>query len=368
VKRGNSWRARVNLPDGKQANRSFRTKAEADRWQAEMKADLARGTYIDPRGPKSRFEDYAGEWLRSQVHRPATASLIASHFRNHIYPTFGARQIGTIRPSDVQAWVKGRSDVLAPATVRLVYSYLASVFRSAVRNRDLGTSPCDGIVLPKVEKRRVEPMAVQSVHEVAAAVPAHYRAAVLLAAGTGMRQGEVFGLTLSHVDFLRRTVRVEQQLLTPNRGPASLGPPKTSSSRRTVPLPQVVVDELARHLERFPVRHPWGLVFTTETGKPVRRTAAAEMFRAATRAARLDGPTWHDLRHFYASLLIRHGESVKVVQARLGHASASETLDTYSHLWPDSEDRTRAAIDGALALGTDEAGSNPGPDQAIGVR
>jgi integrase len=56
----------------------------------------------------------------------------------------------------------------------------------------------------------------------------------------------------------------------------------------------------------------------------------------------------HDLRHFYASLLIRHGESVKVVQARLGHATAAETLDTYSHLWPDSEDTTRAAVDSAF--------------------
>ena len=56
----------------------------------------------------------------------------------------------------------------------------------------------------------------------------------------------------------------------------------------------------------------------------------------------------HALRHFYASLLIRHGESVKTVQARLGHASAAETLDTYSHLWPDSDDRTRAAVDSVL--------------------
>ncbi len=55
----------------------------------------------------------------------------------------------------------------------------------------------------------------------------------------------------------------------------------------------------------------------------------------------LGGVTMHSLRHFYASLLIRHGESVTTVQARLGHASAAETLDTYSHLWPDSDDRTR---------------------------
>ncbi|MGD0286122.1 MAG: tyrosine-type recombinase/integrase, partial [Acidimicrobiales bacterium] len=73
---------------------------------------------------------------------------------------------------------------------------------------------------------------------------------------------------------------------------------------------------------------------------------------AADRSDARPGARFHDLRHYYASLLIRHGESVKTVQARLGHANASETLDTYSHLWPDSEDRTRRAIDDVLAGST----------------
>lgn len=58
--------------------------------------------------------------------------------------------------------------------------------------------------------------------------------------------------------------------------------------------------------------------------------------------------TFHDLRHYYASLLIRHGESVVTVQKRLGHKTPEETLRTYLHLWPDSEDRTRAAVDSVL--------------------
>ena len=62
-----------------------------------------------------------------------------------------------------------------------------------------------------------------------------------------------------------------------------------------------------------------------------------------------DGTGFHAIRHYYASLLIRHGESVKVVQSRLGHASAKETLDTYGHLWPDSDDRTRQAVDLVLS-------------------
>jgi integrase len=72
------------------------------------------------------------------------------------------------------------------------------------------------------------------------------------------------------------------------------------------------------------------------------------VWRPAVKGAGLSGVTRHSLRHFYASLLIRHGESVKTVQARLGQPSAAETLDTYSHLWPDSDDRTRAAVDSVL--------------------
>ena len=91
------------------------------------------------------------------------------------------------------------------------------------------------------------------------------------------------------------------------------------------------------------------LVFTTPRGESIRRSRFGEVWRRALEVADVPlGTTFHSLRHYYASLLIRHGESVKVVQERLGHASAAETLDTYSHLWPDSQDRTRQAIDDVL--------------------
>ncbi len=82
----------------------------------------------------------------------------------------------------------------------------------------------------------------------------------------------------------------------------------------------------------------------------MRRQLAAATWRAGADRASLPATTgWHELRHFYASLLIAAGESVKVVQSRLGHATADETLNTYSHLWPDTEDRSRTAVDVGLA-------------------
>ena len=99
---------------------------------------------------------------------------------------------------------------------------------------------------------------------------------------------------------------------------------------------------------------PDGLAFRL-SGKPITRSVFGHKWRTAVKAAGLPvGTGFHALRHYYASLLIRHGESVKTVQSRLGHASAVETLDTYSHLWPDSDDRTRDAIDSVLGFPADQ--------------
>lgn len=98
-------------------------------------------------------------------------------------------------------------------------------------------------------------------------------------------------------------------------------------------------------------------------GAPLRRQAVERAFRRAVKAAGLpEGTTPHDLRHYYAALLIRHGESVKVVQARLGHATAGETLDTYAHLWPDAEDTTRDAIDSVLGAPADSVRTETGTE------
>jgi integrase len=109
----------------------------------------------------------------------------------------------------------------------------------------------------------------------------------------------------------------------------------------------VLVDGLAAHLQQYPTE-PEGFVFRTLDGEPIRRTRFNEAWNRAVADAGLPGqPHFHDLRHTYASLLIQAGESVKVVSARLGHASAVETLETYAHLWPDSDEHTVTVLDAA---------------------
>jgi integrase len=347
-----TWQARWRDPDGRQRKRTFARKSDAERFLTGIESDKLRGAYIAPDAGRVTFGECACQWAAIQHHRPMTVDQVERHLRLYILPSLGHRPVAAVRPSEVQALVKGLSERLAPSTVTVVYKRVTAIFAAAVRDRRIAASPCVGITLPRRHKPKVEPLATDAVHALVDAMPGRYKALVMLAAGTGLRQGECFGLDLAHVDFLRRQVHVTQQLVSVPRRPAYLGPPKTEASIRTVPLPTVVGEGLAAHVGAYPPGQ-WQLVFTTPTGAPIYRGGpwAQAWGQAVRRAGLKPGTRFHDLRHYFASLLVHHGESVKVVQARLGHASASETLDTYSHLWPDSEDRTREAVDLALGAG-----------------
>ena len=190
-------------------------------------------------------------------------------------------------PSDIQSVVKKLSLDLAPATVGVVHRILAGIFKAAVRDRRIVASPCEGTKLPKVHRQPIEPMTLEAVEALTEAMPERYRALITLAAGTGLRQGELFGLTVDRIDFLRRQLTVDRQLVAmPNRAPY-LAPPKTQASVRVVPLPQVVIDALAAHLATWPAD---GFVFTSELGDPLRRTAFSErVWRPALKRGGLSG-------------------------------------------------------------------------------
>lgn len=329
----------------------FVRKGDAVRHLAEVEHRKMTGGYVDPAAGKITFRSYAEQWRTAQVHRPGTAQSVEQHLRRHVYPRLGRRPIAAIRPSEVQAMVTRLSASLAPSTVAVVYGRVAAVFRAAVHDRVITFSPCVDVRLPsKPPQQALKVLSTDQVMAIADAVPARYRALVLTGAGIGLRLGELAGLALDRIDFLRRHVKVDRQLVRSRvAGGVALAAPKTPASYRTVPLPASVGEVLAAHLTQWAPHPELGVVFTNERGAPVQERTYRGVW--ATARARAGLPEWatpHDLRHYYASVLIRSGASVKVVQARLGHASAKTTLDTYAHIWPDDEDRTRAAIDTVL--------------------
>lgn len=362
--RGKRWRVRWVDDTGRARQQLFERKVDADRHDANVRADLSRGQYVDPVAGKVTVKAYGEDWRRMQMHAGATADRIERTLRIHVDPFLGSMQLAQVRPSHVQAWVKDRSKVLAPSSVKVVYHVLAGMFTAAALDRRIGSSPCVGIKLPEIAREdRVIPTPDQ-VHAIAAALPGHFQALAYLAAGCGHRQGEAWGVELDHVDFLRREIRIVQQLCACAGREPHLAAPKTATSRRTVEMGTVVAEALARHIEAYPpqeveivdetdsrrpVRRAARLLFLSARGKPIRRSGWTYPWAKAVKAAGLpDGFGYHGLRHYYATLLIHAGASVKTVQLALGHAKPSITLDTYAHEWPEAVDRTRSLVDAEL--------------------
>lgn len=188
------WRARYRDGDNKEHAKHFARKVDGQRWLDEVAAAVVTGQYVDPRAGRITFKEYAESWRKAQVHRESSAAHVETMLRRHAYPAFGNRQLGTIRPGEVQSWVKQLSTGceqqrgLAPATVAVVHGLVAAAFKAAVRDRKLPSSPCDGIKLPKQEPRKVVPLTTSAVRLLAATVPPRYSGLITLAAGTGLRQ------------------------------------------------------------------------------------------------------------------------------------------------------------------------------------
>jgi integrase len=340
-----TWLARWRDDNGRQRKRSFPRKIDAQRFVSQIEVDLHRGQYIDP-FDRTTVLEYATRWAAARIHRPTTARRVLSMIQTHIAGTsLGARRLAVVTPSEVQAWASDRAQVLAPTTLRNLVSLLRSVYASAVLDRLVASSPVVRLSLPATHRERVVPLSVAQVAELATAMPARNQAMVIAQAGLGLRIGELLSLRVQDVDFMRRSVRVEWQLAP---GQKARSAPKTRRSVRSVPLPQVVAEALSAHIAAHPPG-PDGTLFTTRFGTPYRHDYyGTRIFAEAVARAGLPASTTsHDLRHHYASVLLLQGESVVAVAERLGHHNASLVLSTYGHLMPDSEDRTRRAVDAA---------------------
>ncbi len=354
--KGKRWQARYHDPDGRERTKDFARKYDAERFLATVTADVLRGSYVDPAAGKVTFAAFAERWLEAQTFGESTREATELRLRLHAIPVLGQRELRDVRPSVVQAWLRGLQDQLAPSYVRAVFTNVSSVLAAAVDDGLIVRNPCrtGSVKPPKLNARRIEPWPVSQVTGVIDALPGRYRAVAVVAAGCGLRQGEGFGLRVSDIDFLRRRLRVEQQIKIV-RGRLQIDRPKGGRTRG-VPLAEPVALALAEHLRRWPAEAD-ELVFTSREHKPLNRNYFnSHLWRPALVSAGVEpgrGNGMHALRHFYASVLIDAGESVKAVAEYLGHADPGFTLRVYAHLFPSSEDRARAAVAQAFASPAD---------------
>lgn len=206
------------------------------------------------------------------------------------------------------------------------YTLLRTIFNSAVNDEFLERSPVREKDATKIRTRKARVAKVEQVQQLADLVPQRYKAAVLVAAYSGLRQGELFGLARKHFDFENNLIHVERATQKLQGQAAYIGATKTESSLRTVALPRTTSQALAAHMAKFTDPDPESLIFTTGTGKIVTSAALCAWFIPAREKAGLPNLTWHNLRNTGATLAAATGAPIKAIMNRLGHSSTRAAL------------------------------------------
>jgi integrase len=358
VKRGKeTWQVRIFL--GRDINGKTRffnqtvkgKRKDAERLETKKKSEIDTGIFVEH--SKITVDEYLNKWFEVAARprlRARTFEDYVDYMKRYVRPMVGRKRLESLKPLDLQLlYTTMLENGLSGRTVRYAHAVLSSALKQAVKWQLIHTNPASMVDLPKIQRKE---MRVLSVAECAAFLNAakndEYSAIFSLAISTGLRPEEYLGLQWKDVDFSGGTVTVQRALVWKRKGGGwSLEEPKTSKSRRSIPISQTIVSELTAHrkvqLERRlklgEAYQNHNFVFATGTGSPILTSNLTRRhFKPILEKAGLPSSIrLYDLRHTCATLLLLAKTSPKVVAERLGHSTVVLTLDTYSHVLPSMQ-------------------------------
>src|SRR5665647_196385 len=352
-KRGTTWYAMWDEPrgpDGRRQQRKkggFKTKKEAQAYLTQMLASLATRSYVQP--DKMTVTQYLIEqWLPSLQVRESTQRSYASHVNVYFIPRIGHIPLQRLSKSDVRKvfadLVSGGGDrkTLSASTIRRIHATLRVALNAALADDLIVKNPLLGLKLAVPRKPELQVWTAQEIRFFLEGIAdERLHPLYLFMATTGVRRGEAAGLRWCDVDLDAGRTAIRRQILQ-NGKILMDGQPKTRSGSRSLSLDDHTVAVLRRHRARQATeRLAWGsayqdndLVFAREDGLPLRPEYIGTRFNRLQKKVGMKHIRLHDLRHSHATLMLTQGISAKVVSERLGHASISITLDTYSHVLP----------------------------------
>lgn len=346
------WEARYsagfNPKNGKQIRKSIygKTRREVTKKLNQVLVDLDNGTYIDE--TNCTLSEWLDEWLDVYVRpnvKPYTLDSYTRICNNHIKPALGRIKLAELSPLQVQKFYNYLQDEkgLSAKMVKNVNGVLHSALDRAMKLEMLGRNVTKACILPKIQKKEIKPMEAAEISAFLEEIKGErFGIIYYVTLFTGMRQGEVLGLTWDCVDFERNTILVNKQLQKTQKvgGEYVLVPTKNSRSRTIMVAPSVLeMLKLQRDKQMFQQRrageaweNEWNLVFTDEMGKFLPHFTVYKAFKAVVTRMGMPEERFHDLRHSYAVVSLESGDDIKTVQSNLGHATASFTLDVYGHV------------------------------------
>lgn len=355
---GMRYRVRYRKPNGAQTDkRGFTTKRDAKLFLATVDVGKAKGQYIDPTEGRQAVRTFGERWKSGHLAtlKPSSRNTMETAWRVHVEPAWGDRQVASIRPSEVSAWIGkliagdelNKRKPLSAQTVRRASFVLSLALDYALNDGSIATNPARGHRLPAKTRKPT----VYLTHQQAELLATSSTEPDLIRflAYTGLRWGEVSALQVRHLDLKKGRMRIESNAVMV-KGEIKLGTPKTGEAR-TVAIPAFLQLPLRRAIKGRPDS---AFVFGTDLDPIPRPHAQYSWFSRAVIAAMSADSTFprvtpHDLRHTAASLAVSAGANVKAVQRMLGHTSAAMTLDVYADLFDDDLDGVAVSLSEARA-------------------
>ena len=299
--------------------------------------------------------------------KQATYASYDAHIRNHLIPYIGAVKLEALKPHQIQALYNKQlvseenPDGLSAKSIKNLHGVLHKALKQAVLLGYLRTNPADSCVLPRIEKKEVSFLEEEQVGALLKAIVGHpFEDVYKVTLFTGLRQGEVLGLTWDCVDFKSGTLTISKQLQKEKKkgGQYRLVSCKTDKVRRISPAPSVMdilkqqfrKQSEARLLAGSFWDNEWNLVFTNEAGGHLCHHTVYKHFKSIVQEIGIPETRFHDMRHTFAVISLQNGDDIKTVQANVGHSTAAFTLDVYGHvsqrMQKESANRMQRYIDG----------------------
>lgn len=349
------WEARYTAGfdpgTGKQIQRSITAKTQKEVAQKLKQAtyEIDQGTYSAP--TKLTVEEWLDIWVKDYLEdvKSSTKYLYKRNVEQYIIPHLGAVKLEALTSPMVQALYNKllkpeNVDVkaLSAKSVRNVHGVLHKALQQAVQNGYLRVNPADACKPPRVAKKEIHPLDEIQVSEFLIVIQGHIHEYLYkITLFTGMREGEVLGLTWDCLDLERGTLLIKQQLCREKKkgGKYYFAPPKNNKNRVLTLPPSVIqlfrLQKLKQDSMRLEAGDCWeenNLVFSNQTGNFLSYRTVYDCFKRIM--VKIGSPTtrFHDLRHTYAVMAIKSGDDIKTVQENLGHATAAFTLDIYGHV------------------------------------
>ena len=343
---GKGWEARFYDDRRKRHSVYGKTQAEVRKKLATAMADA---NHLDD---EEAEELTVGQWLTIWQRdflgnvKPGTAINYEMTLRVHVIPALGEIPLMGLKTPPIQRLYNQKLvEGLSPKSIKNIHGCLHKALDIAVRIGYIQKNPSSACILPRVTQAEIHPLDTPALSKLMESMKGHeYEALITVAIFTGMRSGELLGLTWDCVDFENGLIRVCKQLVQPRKRGEKFryGTLKNDKPRTLTPAP-FVMDVLKAHKEKQKAQKltagsDWNdggfpnLVFTHPDGSHLSQPTVWKILQKILTAAGLESHRFHDLRHTYVVNAFRAGDDVKTVQQNAGHYSAAFTLDRYAHV------------------------------------